>query len=353
VNTKSAKRQHWISSLAAIVIIIAGMKAASPLVVPFLLAVFLAIICSPFFLWMQRKGLPAPVGVVIIVTTVLGIWLLLAVMVTSSLGEFSQNVPFYQERLKTITDDVWLWVSEKGLVSVESSLRDILNPGRVMKLVAGTLNSLGSILTNVFFILLMFVTILFETSDIPRKIIAIRGDGKDSLLEYEQIIEGVNRYLALKTMTSFFTAVSIYLLLYFQGIDFAFLWALLAFLLNYIPNIGSIIASIPVVLLALVQQGFQGALITAIGYLTVNTVVGSILEPKIMGKGIGLSTLVVLLSMVFWGWVLGPIGTLLSVPLTMTVKIALWNSESGRWVALLLGSGRDVTDYLELNKEKK
>lgn len=301
---------------------------------------------------MTRKGIPTFVGVLLILIVVVGVWLLLAIVVTSSLGEFSQNVPEYQVKLAKIMDELWKWLSDHDLVTVDSSIREMINPGRVMKFAAGTLNSLGGMLTNVFFILLMFVTILFEASDIPRKIIAIRSGSKESLKEYTQIIEGVNRYLALKTLTSIATALLIYLFLSFLKIDFVILWALLAFLLNYIPNIGSIIAAIPVVLLSLVQLGLQGAVITTIGYLVVNTLIGSIIEPRVMGKGIGLSTLIVLLSMIFWGWVLGPIGTLLSVPLTMTVKIALWNSESGRKIALLLGSNKDVNDYLEMNANK-
>ena len=119
-------------------------------------------------------------------------------------------------------------------------------------------------------------------------------------------------------------------------VDYPLLWGLLAFLLNYIPNLGSIIAAVPTVLLTLVQLGWSAALIVFAGYSVVNVVIGSFIEPRFMGKGLGLSTLVVFLSLVFWGWVLGPVGMLLSVPLTMTLKIALESSEENRWLAKLL-----------------
>ena len=133
------------------------------------------------------------------------------------------------------------------------------------------------------------------------------------------------------------TGLLVYFFLLIVGVDYPLLWAVLAFVLNYIPTIGSIIALIPPFLLAMVQLGFIDSIIVLAGYLTINTIMGNILEPKFMGMGLGLSTLVVFLSLVFWGWVLGPIGMILSVPLTITIKIALDSSEETRWLAVMLG----------------
>lgn len=134
------------------------------------------------------------------------------------------------------------------------------------------------------------------------------------------------------------------------GIDYALLWGVLAFLLNFVPNIGSIIAAVPAVLLALIQLGPFSALMTAMGYLIANMVMGNIIEPRYMGKGLGLSTLVVFLSLVFWGWVLGPVGMLLSVPLTMLMKIALESSDETRWLAILMGPDIVPEPHLTLSK---
>ncbi|HSG63786.1 MAG TPA: AI-2E family transporter, partial [Gammaproteobacteria bacterium] len=122
------------------------------------------------------------------------------------------------------------------------------------------------------------------------------------------------------------------------GLDFPVLWGLLAFLFNYVPTIGSLIAAIPPIALALVQFGAVQSAVIGIGYLVLNVTIGGLLEPRIMGRGLGLSTLVVFLSLVFWGWVLGPVGMLLSVPLTMTAKIALESGERTAPIAILLGS---------------
>ena len=128
---------------------------------------------------------------------------------------------------------------------------------------------------------------------------------------FNRILADVLRYLVLKTLMCLLTGVLTGLFLYFIGLDYPFLWGTLAFLLNYIPNIGSIIAVIPVVLLGLVQFGWQGAIWIIVGYLVINGVVGNFLEPKLFGKGLGLSTLVIFLGLIFWGWVLGPVGMVL------------------------------------------
>ena len=151
-------------------------------------------------------------------------------------------------------------------------------------------------------------------------------------------------------MTSLVTGVLVTVLLKMLGVNFAIMWGLVAVLLNFIPTIGSIIAAVPAVLLALVQLGLMSAAWVAGGYLIINVLIGNILEPKIMGSGIGLSALVIFVSMAFWGWVLGPVGMLLSIPLTMTCKIALAGNPETRWLALLLGSNRDAA--MELKESK-
>jgi len=135
------------------------------------------------------------------------------------------------------------------------------------------------------------------------------------------------------------------------GVDFLILWGLLAFLFNFVSNIGSIIAAIPAVLLAFVQSGFDLALLAIGGYAVINISVGSFIEPRVMGRGLGLSTLVVFLSLIFWGWVLGPVGMLLSVPLTMIVKVILESDEQTRWIAVMLGSAGDIASKANNSKQ--
>ena len=143
--------------------------------------------------------------------------------------------------------------------------------------------------------------------------------------------------MAIKTLISLVTGIFITIWLTIIGVDYPLLWGPLTFALNYVPNIGSIIAALPAVLLAIIQLGLMRALLAAAGYIVINLLMGSVVEPRFMGRGLGLSTLVVFLSLLFWGWILGPVGMLLSVPLTITAKIALDSRDDTRWIAVLLG----------------
>ncbi len=151
----------------------------------------------------------------------------------------------------------------------------------------------------------------------------------------------IKHYMVLKSLMSLATGFLVWVTLWLFGLDYAVLWGVLAFFLNFVPNIGSLLAAIPAVLLAVVQLGFAQAIWIALAYVTINTVIGSVIETKMMGKGLGLSTLVVFLSLIFWGWLLGPVGMLLSIPLTIMAKIACEGWSSTAWIAVMLGSGEE------------
>lgn len=177
---------------------------------------------------------------------------------------------------------------------------------------------------------------LMEISQFENKLSAINSN---SLEKFIDISDNIKHYLLLKFFTSAATGIIITVGLKFFDIHYAVLWGLVAFMLNFIPTIGSIIAAVPAVLMGIIQYDVSTAMMVAILYLIVNVLIGSILEPRIMGKGLGLSTLIVFLSLIFWGWLLGPIGMLLSVPLTIMIKIALDTQDNTRWIAIMLGSG--------------
>ncbi len=337
-------------NLAAFVVIVAGIISAKSLILPFLLAIFLAIICAPPLFWMRKKGIPTVISILLLVFVLLGAEMLFASLIGSSIDEFSRNLPHYQVRLRELTGTFITWVKAQGFEISNEVLLEQLDPGKLMRLSANMLGSLTSLLTNTFMIVLTLVFILSEAAGFPDKVRAMLGNSNAELHEYGAIMQGVNKYLALKTMTSLATGVLVTILLKILGVNFAIMWGLVAVLLNFIPTIGSIIAAVPAVLLALIQFGLMSAGWVAGGYLLINVLIGNILEPKIMGSGIGLSALVIFVSMAFWGWVLGPIGMLLSIPLTMTCKIVLAGNPETRWLALLLGSNREAA--LELKESK-
>ncbi|MGC9325355.1 MAG: AI-2E family transporter, partial [Desulfomonilia bacterium] len=225
-----------------------------------------------------------------------------------------------------------------GFMISDRYFTDLLNPGAAMQIVANILSGLSSVLTNALLILFTVVFILLEVSSIPIKLQAAFSNPTSSLATFARIFSSVKRYLVLKTYISLATGVAVTIWLTILDRNYPILWGFVAFLFNYIPNIGSIIAAIPPLLLALINTGPVASLMVGLGYLVINVSFGNLIEPRVMGQGLGLSTLVVFVSLVFWGWVLGPVGMLLSVPLTMIVKITMESFESTRWIAILLGS---------------
>lgn len=324
-------------TLAAVVIVIAGIKAAAAILIPFLLAVFVAIVLAPGQRWLVTRGMPQPLALVLLILALLLSGLLLAALLGSSLEQFSRSLPHYQERLHE--GATWLlgWLADHGAVVSRELVFDTLDPGKAMQLVARLLGGLGSVLTNGFLILVTVIFLLAEASVLPSKWRLAFSAAESSLAHAGEVAASINRYMAIKALFSLLTGLVVGLWLYALGVDFPLLWGVLAFALNFVPNIGSILAAVPAVLLALVQFGWFTALLVVMGYLITNVVIGTILEPRYMGRGLGLSTLVVFLSLVFWGWLLGPVGMLLSVPLTITAKIALAAGERTRWIAVLLG----------------
>ncbi len=331
-----------LATLGWITIVIAGMRAADTILVPMLLAIFLAFTCAPLVLWLEQKRMPAMLAVVIVVLLVILVGLGIGTVAGTSVRQFTLEMPKYQQQLRDEMTALLAWLQDVGVKVSSEDLLKYIDPGAAMRLGASMVSGLGEILTNSFLILLTVMFILFEASTFRRKVLAIWGDRQQSMESFSKFADDVYHYLAIKTAVSLGTGVLVAVWVALLGVDFPLLWGLLAFLLNYVPNLGSIIAAAPAVLLAMLQFGPGRALILALGYVVVNVVAGNILEPRLLGKRLGLSTLTVFLSLVFWGWVLGPIGMILSIPLTMVLKIALERNEDTRWIAVLLGSGSEL-----------
>jgi len=341
-ETKQAGGTHFLFMAAALVVIIAGIRVAQPILVPFLLSLFIAIISGPPLFFLHRKGVPRPLALLIVIVSVLAVGLILAVLVGNSIDDFSRSLPVYQARLQEQKTALLAWIGGLGINVPAGGFQEALDPGAAMKLVARLLTGLAGVLTNAFLILITVTFILLEASGFFAKLRTTVADPDRSFQTIDKFLSTIQRYMKIKTVTSLGTGIAVAAWLAILGVDYPLLWGLLAFMLNYVPNIGSILAAVPAVLLALLQLGGKPALLAALGYLVVNIAIGTVIEPRIMGHDLGLSTLVVFLSLVFWGWVLGPVGMFLSVPLTMTIKIGLDSHEDTRWIAVLLGPEAQV-----------
>lgn len=331
---------------ACLVVVLAGIKAASSIMVPFLLSVFVAVACNPVINWASKYKIPRGISVLLVILLIIVLGMMLAGLVGQSMTEFRQNMPQYKVQLSE--QFAWL-VAQLARFNIDISLTQLtsyLDPAVAVGMATNILSSLGGVLGNFFLILLTVVFMLFEAQSVPHKVHIALADPDMKLRQIDKVLASVKDYLAIKTVVSLGTGTLVGLWLYVLGVEHIALWSVLAFLLNYIPNIGSIIAAVPAVLVAFIEMGAGVAGLTAVGYVVINTVMGNMVEPRFMGRGLGLSTLVVFLSLVFWGWLLGSVGMLLSVPLTMIVKIALESSENTRWVAQLLSDEDSAAQVL-------
>jgi predicted PurR-regulated permease PerM len=265
------------------------------------------------------------------------------VLVGGSVAGFTEAAPRYRERIELMAADALRWVSTQGIAVPQELTTEIVQPGRVMDLATTTLRGVAAVLSNLLLVSLTIVFIYLEAAGFPEKLQVAFGQSA-AAERFAKIRHEINRYLGIKTLISLVTGSLVGSAMAIIGVDFPVLWGALAFLLNYIPNLGSIIAAVPPTLLAAVQLGPGHAIAVALVFAGVNATLGSFLEPYLLGRRLGLSTLVVFLSLIFWGWVWGPVGMLLSVPITMIIKIMLENSQDFRWIAVLLDASPKPDD---------
>ena len=327
---------YFFIVMAAVIIVLGGIKVASTIVVPLLLSMFIAIIFAPMYLWLNSKKIPEGISLLLVIMLFLVVAGLLGALIGSSVQDFSAALPQYEMKLTEQLNGAFVFLESIGVDLPQDDFAAIFNPNVMMKFAAGTLQSLGGMFANGLVILFTVMFMLLESSQFAHKIEHINGN-MESMRHIKMVVSKIKHYMVLKTVISAGTGVVVAIMLMIVGVDYPILWGVVAFMLNFIPNIGSLIAAVPAVLLTLIQFSPITALIVGIGYVAINVVIGSVIEPKVMGKGLGLSTLVVFLSLIFWGWLLGSVGMLLSIPLTIMVKIILDSQENTRWIAVLLG----------------
>jgi len=337
MSAKNNTIYKTILTISGLIIIFAGLKIADKIIVPFLLSMFIALISFPLLKFFQSKKINTPFSVSLVLLIIISVSLSIAALIGSSLNNFTKSLPQYKEKIVLELDQIYVFAKENNINIDTNSLYEFLDPS----LIANTLNAFGNVLTNYLLILLIVMFTLLEAAGFSKKIkLAFNSD--KSIANFRTFSTNMNKYLTIKTIVSIITGLLIYISLTIIGLDHAIMWGLIAFFLNYIPTIGSIIASIPAIIIALIQFNIYYAFLVAILYFSINIIMGSIIEPRYLGKELGLSTLIIFLSLVFWGWLLGPVGMLLSVPLTMIMKIAIESNNDTKWIAVLLG--RNIND---------
>lgn len=338
---------RFLFMLAVIVVLVHGLQIAQPIMLPAAVAVFLAITSLPIVAWLRKKRFPNPLAILLTVLAVAAVFGLAILFASQQLAELQAGGPAYVEAVIQQVN-AWLQGVEQRfpfLVGVRDSLIGFLNSA-LLDIAGETFTWALSFASTTFLVFLILAFALSEAAILPGKLQAVAGGFATSDERLGKIVQEVQGYLVIKTLVSLGTGLMIGLWTWAVGLESPILLGLVAFVLNYVPTIGSVIASVPAVVLALVDfdlqasamVGFevQRAIVVGLGYLAVNVLFGNWLEPTLLGRRLGLSTLVVVLSLVFWGWVWGPVGALLSVPLTVVVKIMLENTQDLKWVAVLL-----------------
>lgn len=324
--TETIRPERVLIALAALVIVLGGMKVASGVLVPALLALFVAIVCTEPMHWMVERGLPRPLAILIVVILLLAISSTLPFVVSGSYVQFTEKLPLYEDRLDKLMVQLTALLADWGYQLDLASLRTIFGTGEIFGWVQSLLAALGGILSRYVLIMLLVIFILV---DFPRSL----NEGESTA---GRLIRTVQHYFAIKTFTSFLTGFLITIWLMVLDVQYPFLWGFVAFLFNFVPNIGSVIAAVPAIILALLFQGYVLAIVTMAGYLVINFGISNGLEPRIMGQQLGLRFVWIFVSLIAWGWILGPVGMLLAVPLTMTVRIVAEGHPKTTWISEIL-----------------
>lgn len=369
---KSGARILFVT--ASLVLVVAGLREIRPIALPFMIALFLSVLSAPLLGWMMAHRFPRPLSVAITVLANVAAVGGLLLIVGGSVNAFAQSVPTYQQRLEEWTGSVFEWFEQRGVdtselawirswppedvasrpqerpegrggeqegpdtLSRDPGAGELIGIGAIVEVVGSAVKGIASLVTLATMIFLIMVFLLAEATVLPRKLERAFGWRMDEGGRWAKARVEIQRYLVIKTLVSLATGVLVGFWTWALGVDYPALWAVIAFVLNYIPSVGSIVAAVPPVLLSLIDTGVTTALAVAAGFFVVNMSLGNFLEPHLLGRRLGMSTLVIILSLLFWGWLWGPLGMLLAVPMTMVVRIVFENTHDLRWVAQLIAA---------------
>jgi AI-2 transport protein TqsA len=326
----------WLLRAAALVVILAALKLATPLVVTILLAAFLAIASAPLMFWLVRHGVNRYLAVMAALAADVAFFGAMVALAASGLDAMVSALPRYQARIDVLRSEASFWLKTQGLPDLGDLLPTLSNAD-TGRMVGNAIAEAVSALSSLVLVLFIVAFLLVELLGIEEKLRFIFRHPEIGIEQFRRAAAHVQRYIVVKTLANLLTGALVWVWLAAFRVDFAMLWGVCAFMLNYIPTIGSALLGVPVVAVTLLQFGFGTAMFVGIGYMLINTAIAALVEPRVFGQALGLSPLVVFVSMVCWGWLWGPVGAVLSVPLTVIVKISLAYMEGYEWLSRMLG----------------
>ena len=346
-----AGKALWL--IAALCVVIGGLKLAQGFFIPILIAFFIATVSFPLLSFLREKRVPRPIAVLLTVGFDFIFLAAIAVLAVTLIGdlqakwnsryaaEFADHIREGSESLAQVLTGYGVRdAKEKIAEAVNNNLSNLQNIRfeKIWDVGTGVLGKVVGFFATSFITLILTVFMLSEARMFGRRLEAISLARGPNLTRMLSATRDIQRFLAIKTAISLVTGLLAGTLCWAAGLDFFVLWGILAFFLNFIPVVGSIVAGVPPTILALLVAGPANALLVAVGYLVINNFLGNIVEPMLVGRRFGISTLVVVISVLFWGWLWGPLGMLLAVPLTMVLKVVLECSDEFRWIGIAISA---------------
>ena len=352
---------------AALIVVIAGLKVAQSFLVPIMIAAFIATVSFPLLKFLRKKGVPTALAVFLTVAVDFVFLAALAVLAFTLVNDLqekwdSKYAAEVSNQIRDTSKSIVQTLNGYGVSDAKEKIDEVVNNNlinlqnirfeKIWDFGTGILGKVVGFMGTSIITLIITVFMLTEARMFGRRFDAISEARGPNLTKILSATRDIQRFLAIKTVVSLATGILAGLLCWAAGLDFYVLWGILAFLLNFIPVIGSIVAGVPPTILALFVAGWPNALLVAGGYLLINNFLGNFLEPILVGRRFGISTLVVIISVVFWGWLWGPLGMLLAVPLTMVIKVILESSDEFRWIGVAISAeqpgGATVRKLLEV-----
>ncbi len=312
---------------ASVIVVVAGMRAFAEPLSAFFLAALIAMLCAPLRNGLMRRGMSQGTSLAVILLLILGIGAALVVFVGVSANQLIRALPRYEAQVQSLEEGVTTQIESLGLSEQATEAIETFDPTSLFPFVSGILGAVGNSLGNVLLVFLILVYMLLDAPNIPARLRAVLPEDSRWLDKAALFIGSVQRYMILRTVFGVIIAVVQTVVMLIIGVDFAVQWGVLSVITNYIPNIGFVLGVIPPVVVTLLEKGPLMAVVLLVLYSVINNVIESFIAPRFMAEDLGITSLFIFLSLIFWTWVLGASGALLAVPLTLLVKIMLLDGE--------------------------
>ena len=328
--------------LAATVVVLVGIRLGAPILNPIFFAVVLTLLCSPIYSWLKRRGLPAPLALLIMLVLLTVLFVSLFFILGASITRFSERVGYYTTQLNGQVVDLDALIERLGLSNVD--LRDVVKPSALADALGVVLSGIAGFLSDLFLILMIMLFLLGEGPAMMNRLRASVSEDNPQVARLTTVGQSVVRQFGLRAIVNLVTGAGVTLLLFVLGVDFPLLWGILTFFLSFVPYIGLVLAVAPAVVLALAEFGVTRAVLVIAGVVVINILAENVLSPMMMGRGLNISPTIVFLSFIIWAWLLGGPGAFLALPITLFVAVMLDTFPETRWLASIIGVSSPDTD---------